>query len=206
MNNICILLIIIFFLASFFVEFYFKKRRNNALNKLLKLLYEKKFKEFDSYVAQLQNKKIVPLYNLEFLKFNSYVLRQNDFKEKVCFDKIASMHLTERQRFDFFIRAFSVYIENKNKVLAKKSLKQIDSIKNKAETKKNLHMIYDVVILNDTSYLPMLLARVPKENKQAKLSDYYLIRHIYKLKKDIKTENKYFNLLSETAKNLKKKA
>lgn len=193
-----IFLVILIVLLSLVFDYLTKRQKKKLTGHLISLLMAKKFSEFDQLIKSARVKKWLPQYNLLFLNFNSFVLRGWTNKANQIFDQMQHFRLSSRQSLDFYGQALNYYIKQHDNNRSEKCDQKIKKIKGYKQEKNYLHSLYRILVKNEIGDEATIKQRLQLDDKQTKVTDYYLLAHISEVKKDFAQAKKYNQLADQT--------
>lgn len=182
--NLIITAVVVLFLFYLGMEYYLKKRTKQNTLRLVQLLLKQDYAELDKLVQDPQIQKTVSPYKRNLLSFNSYLAREDGRNANRVFDQMNELNLMSQQKIDFYGNAQSYYIEQKDKKRAEICHQKLSTVRKHEEEKDYFNVIYQVMVNDNVSYQKLIEGRLNHEPEHKQLSDYYLLIHIYQIKKD----------------------
>ena len=182
--NLIIIAVIVLFLFYLGMEYYLKRRTKQNTLRLAQLLLKQDYAEFDKLIQDPKIQKTVSPYKRNLLSFNSYLARENTNNANRAFDQMNKLNLVSQQKIDFYGNAQSYYIEQKDKKRAGICHQKLSTVRKHEEEKEYFNVIYQVMVNDDVSYQKMIESRLNHEPEHKQLSDFYLLIHIYQIKKE----------------------
>lgn len=169
-NSIFIILILI-------VLYYFCVHllRNRYNNKLVQLLKDKNYKEFDKLSKTIIVKYVFQPYNLEYLRLNRFLLEgKNDNKVDQQFSLLIQKAKGDFQKKDILLKAFEYYTFHKNKEKSRTLLTEIEKVCDTQQINDS-NLLYDVLILEKNNHIDDLKSKIQKENNANQAIYYELL-------------------------------
>lgn len=198
MKNIYIIIVFLIFFISIGVDLYFRSARRKFSQYVVGLLVKNNFRQFDEIVKSRKAKRLIPKYNLMYLKFNSFILRDKKRFADQIFQQMLDKDFTSKQKIIFYGKALNYYIEQKDNLRATQCFNEIKKIKHYNKQKNRLINIYEVIVLKKFNCINEILKRIDNDNLDEKVTDYYLISHIYGRLNNTKKAKKYNQLADDT--------
>lgn len=153
--------------------------RNQKLDKMLRLLSNKKFEEFDQLVERRLVRIVFDPFNLDYIKLNRYFLTQEKPEINKLFLKFEKTRLNYRQKDEIDLKAFNYYLSENDRIKTKKYYERIiHSDTNKM--KKEVERLYNIYIEKGTKYLDDLLNETESLEDKYKSANELLISAIYR--------------------------
>lgn len=182
--NLLIIIIAVLFIFYIGMEYFFKQRTKKNTMRLAQLLFKQNYEEFDKLINDPQIQKTVSPYERNLMSFNSYLARNDKRHANQAFSAMNELNLLSQQKLDFYGNAQNYYIEQNDQERAKICHEKLDTIRKHDEEKEYFNVIYQVMMKNDTSYQEMIEKRLNHEPDHKKLSDLYLLIHIYQVEQN----------------------
>lgn len=189
MVQVIILAAIAVFGFSAFILIYKRFR----FNKLILLLQQQQFKQFDELINKKSSTFLFPYFNSEYLKLNSYLIRGDQKQIEKSFDNLFKTNLSKKQKEDIYMKAFNYYVGMENKQKVKQIVAVIDTLNNET-MQKEVHTIYDIFILKKANYIEVMEASFDELDDNSKGITAYLLSVQYSNIKDTKKEKEYREL------------
>ena len=144
MNKLLIIVIVLFVLLTL-VEVMLSKMKKTRNNKLMYLLMEHKFDEFDALLSKKSTRFFVPVYNSIFLKVNKAIMTN----DKKLLDELMSdaekLKMNDTEKLHLYSKAFSFYLSLGQKNKCEKYYKEIMKCED-CPAKEYVEMVYDTFI------------------------------------------------------------
>lgn len=197
MSSLYILLVVIIIVVILGFDLFVKKQRKSLINKLVKLLINKKFKEFDELIDSNQVRRLIPFFNLKLLEFNAAILRKNEEEARKVFDSLQNRKMLKRQMLEFYGKALNYFIQEKDEMRARECYIKINTIDGYQKEKAYLLDLYKIMMLGETDE-EAIESRLISDSNQERVADYYLLARINEINKNFAKAKKYDQLADNT--------
>ena len=180
-NKVLVIVIVLFVLLTL-VEVLLSKLRKNRINKIMHLLMEQKFDEFDALLEKKSTRFFVPVYNSIVFKLNkALILNDRKLVEELMGDA-SKLKMNDDQALYLYSKVFSFYLSLKNNKKCEEYYQEIMKCKD-CPTKEYIEMVYDTLIKKGYQYIEkaekMLVdaTDADKENLQSLITAMYANKH-----------------------------
>lgn len=193
---IVIILVILAIIAEGIFQLNRRYKRGLIQNKLMQLLMNGYFKEFEDYADSFEVKTNIKPFNLEYIKMNEAIMRNDSAKLEKSFNKLLNMKMNDEQREEVYLNCFNHYIDKNDSKKARQFKDLLIRNSKKDSLKTCVQRVYDVKIEHESKYLDEMLKEL-ENNTVNKATHYLLIAEMYKNKNDNENSAKYYNLYNE---------
>lgn len=157
-------------------------------NNLIDLLKNQKVDALEQKLDQKLTKIIVPKFMQENLRLNMYLIRYDKRKIEAQFDRLIQMKKNKNQTDEVLQKAFSYYLEQKNKKKCQSVLDQMDT---SSTIYSEAKMMYDILLDHKSDYIDLLIKKAENAQNEAKASYYTLVAIQYENIQDEKKAEEY---------------
>lgn len=157
-------------------------------NNLIDLLKNQKVDALEQKLDQKLTKIIVPKFMQENLRLNMYLIRYDKRKIEAQFDRLIQMKKNKNQTDEVLQKAFSYYLEQKNK---KKCQSVLDQMNTSSTIYSEAKMMYDILLDHKSDYIDLLIKKAENAQNEAKASYYTLVAIQYENIQDEKKAEEY---------------
>ena len=193
---IVIILIIIAIIAEGIYQLNRRYKRGLIQNKLMQLLMNGNFKEFEEYADSFEVKTNIKPFNLEYIKMNEAIMLNDSKKLENSFKKLLDMKMSDEQKEEVYLNCFNHYIDTNASKRAEQFKDYLIKNSKNSSLKTYVQRVYDVKIEHSFKYLEEMLKELENNNIN-KATHYLLIAEMYKNKNDNENSTKYYNLYNE---------
>lgn len=191
-----VILVLIFILLAILFSITVKFVKKHYSTKIVRLLEERKFDEFDQLIETFIIKILFMPFNIDYMKLNSAILRDNKKMILQAFEKFEKHRLNHKQKSLIYMMAFNYYVSVEDQKYAKKYLNLVIDLKDEQMVKEATR-IYDIYIEKGDRYLEEILEETKNLPVEHRGVNEFLISIMYENKKDHKKAKEYREL-SET--------
>ena len=177
-NNVLWILVLVTILIFALICLIARVIRDKMLDKILDLLNNRHFAEFDDFMERKTVKLFFDPFNIDYIKLNSYFLRNDDKKIDEIFRRLDEVRISSHQRDEVELEAFNYY-------LSKNNIERIDHYYNKIQSsksnklKKQIDRLYSIYVKKEAKYLNELIEETNKMDDKYKSANELLIAAIY---------------------------
>ena len=174
-------------------------KKRTMFNRLQTLLSQQKYDEFYGVLDSKLCGLLFPEYNRTYLRLNAYLMQGREEEAEVIFNDLLTRRLPKRQRIDLVIKAFSFFVERKNKKRSRELLNEIESWEDEsaAKLKRECRRSYDILILKRSSYIEEMKRELEAAKGMQRTQLIYYLALQYENKGDKKTSDRYLALMAE---------
>lgn len=174
--------------------------KDRMLNKILKSIQTRKFKETFQIIDSSACKYFFPAFNREYMRLNAYYMMGDAKEIKNQLELMLHMRISKKQRANVAIKAFYFYVDEENRVKAKEMLEDIKGLISDVMYEQ-MRLIYEIVLLGKTNYVDLMEEQVKTEKDEFNRGMYHYflaiqyghldekkkrIEHLHKAKNDMK--------------------
>ena len=185
MENIVKFITMILIIAMIVNLIYEKREKQKVQEKLLALLYERKFDAFDEVIKSNKTRKLIPYFNIQFMLLNEALMCNDDEKAELLFQQFKKVKLKKAEKEAVALKAFYFYLSVSNYEIAEDYYRDIKQLHNN-ENIPDLDRINDTYIKKGYAYLDQTLKE--SKNNPMLLS---MIADMYLNKGDLDKQKEY---------------
>ncbi|MGN1406251.1 MAG: hypothetical protein ACI4WM_08250 [Erysipelotrichaceae bacterium] len=193
---IVIILVVIAMIVEGVYQLNRRYKRGLIQNKLMQLLMNGSFKEFEEYADSFEVKTNVKPFNLEYIKMNAAIMQGDSNKLEKSFNKLLNMKMNDEQREEVYLNCFNHYIDKNDSKKARQFKELLIKNSRNSSLKTYVQRVYDVKIEHSFKYLDEMLNELSNKDIN-KATHYLLIAEMYKNKNDNEKAAEYYNLYNE---------
>lgn len=193
---IVIILVVIAMIVEGIYQLNRRYKRGLIQNKLMQLLMNGSFKEFEEYADSFEVKTNVKPFNLEYIKMNAAIMQSDSNKLEKSFNKLLNMKMNDEQREEVYLNCFNHYIDKNDSKKARQFKELLIKNSRNSSLKTYVQRVYDVKIEHSFKYLDEMLNELSNKDIN-KATHYLLIAEMYKNKNDNEKAAEYYNLYNE---------
>lgn len=184
MNTFVIIALIIVVITAG-ISWYYSYRAEKDTEKLVDVLVQGRFEEFDRLASDADQTGKIPGFNLDLMKLNSYIMRNDDNNIRNSFDHFKQVHLNAAQKEEIGTKGFIYYLGKNDRENTGFFLEMLKNSNTSETVKQTSQMYYDIIYSGKTDYLQKLLDEVKVLPDSEKVADEKLIAIIYRnMKRD----------------------
>ncbi len=168
---------------------------NKICNTLANMLVEGRYEDFDRLAGSQQAKRYAKPFTLNFLKLNSAIARSDDQRVKEMLSSFEKEKLNPMQWSAVYNRVFYYYVAKGKRSEAKAVYERM--LDQNIMMDERMKYVYDAYCEDGFAYIDELEKLLPTLKEEEKTEYYALLADMYKNKKDLKTAEKYRNLVEQ---------